>query len=122
MAKDQYLAGKLAIVTGAGKPNGIGAATAYALAEHGANVSSYDGVIAIETDREQWQVVIHYGKSSVAAAETVKKIETLGVKAVWIPHPTKVPVNSIDLTVVCRWLSPWIRNLRHSARTSFKPL
>jgi NAD(P)-dependent dehydrogenase (short-subunit alcohol dehydrogenase family) len=39
MAKDQYLAGKLAIVTGAGKPNGIGAATAYALAEHGANVS-----------------------------------------------------------------------------------
>jgi NAD(P)-dependent dehydrogenase (short-subunit alcohol dehydrogenase family) len=40
MAKDQYLAGKLAIVTGAGKPNGIGAAAAYALAEHGANVSS----------------------------------------------------------------------------------
>jgi len=66
MAKDQYLAGKLAIVTGAGKPNGIGAAAAYALAEHGANI------------------VIHYGKSSVAAAETVKKIETLGVKAVAI--------------------------------------
>ena len=40
MAKDQSLAGKLAIVTGGGKPNGIGAATAYALAEHGANVSS----------------------------------------------------------------------------------
>jgi hypothetical protein len=39
MGKDQYLAGKLAIVTGSGKPNGIGAATAYALAEHGANVS-----------------------------------------------------------------------------------
>ncbi|OXV08265.1 hypothetical protein Egran_03971 [Elaphomyces granulatus] len=65
MAKDQYLAGKLAVITGAGKPNGIGAAAAYALAEHGANI------------------VIHYGKSS-AAAETVKKIETLGVKAVAI--------------------------------------
>ncbi len=38
MAKDQYLAGKLAIVTGAGKANGIGAATAYTLASHGANV------------------------------------------------------------------------------------
>ncbi|KAN0077447.1 hypothetical protein V8E54_005751 [Elaphomyces granulatus] len=66
MAKDQYLSGKLAIVTGAGKPTGIGAAAAYALAQHGANV------------------VIHYGKSSVAAAETVKKIEALGVKAVAI--------------------------------------
>jgi len=38
MAKDQYLAGKLAIVTGAGKATGIGAATAYTLASHGANV------------------------------------------------------------------------------------
>jgi 3-oxoacyl-[acyl-carrier protein] reductase len=38
MAKDQYLAGKLAIVTGASKANGIGAATAYSLASHGANV------------------------------------------------------------------------------------
>ncbi|KAN0075090.1 hypothetical protein V8E54_007701 [Elaphomyces granulatus] len=53
MAKDQYLAGKLAVITGAGKLNGIGAAAAYALAEHGANI------------------VIHYGKSSAAAAETV---------------------------------------------------
>jgi len=41
MSKDQYLAGKLAIVTGASKPNGIGAATAYTLASHGANVSNY---------------------------------------------------------------------------------
>jgi D-arabinose 5-phosphate isomerase GutQ len=40
MSKDQYLAGKLAIVTGAGKANGIGAATAYTLASHGANVSN----------------------------------------------------------------------------------
>ena len=34
----QYLKGKTAIVTGAGKPNGIGAASAFALAEQGANV------------------------------------------------------------------------------------
>jgi len=38
MAKEQYLAGKVAIVTGSSKLNGIGAATAIALAEHGANV------------------------------------------------------------------------------------
>jgi NAD(P)-dependent dehydrogenase (short-subunit alcohol dehydrogenase family) len=41
MAKDQYLAGKLAIVTGASKLTGIGAATAIALAKHGANVSAH---------------------------------------------------------------------------------
>jgi NAD(P)-dependent dehydrogenase (short-subunit alcohol dehydrogenase family) len=34
----QYLKGKTAIVTGAGKPNGIGAASAIALAGQGANV------------------------------------------------------------------------------------
>ncbi|PGH23878.1 hypothetical protein AJ80_02127 [Polytolypa hystricis UAMH7299] len=66
MAKDQYLAGKIAIVTGASKPNGIGAATAYTLAEHGASI------------------VIHYGKNGAAAAETVKRIESLGVKVVAI--------------------------------------
>jgi NAD(P)H-hydrate repair Nnr-like enzyme with NAD(P)H-hydrate dehydratase domain len=38
MAKDQYLAGQVAIVTGSSKLSGIGAATAIALAEHGANV------------------------------------------------------------------------------------
>jgi 3-oxoacyl-ACP reductase-like protein len=37
--KEQYLQGKVAIVTGASRTNGIGAATAYSLAEHGANVS-----------------------------------------------------------------------------------
>jgi hypothetical protein len=55
MAKEQYLAGKLAIVTGAGKPNGIGAAAAYALAEHGANVSYWgDGVIARQMLNQNW--------------------------------------------------------------------
>ena len=34
----QYLKGKVAIVTGAGKLNGIGAQSAIALAEQGANV------------------------------------------------------------------------------------
>ena len=38
MGKDQPLRGKLAIVTGSSKPSGIGAATAVALAEQGANV------------------------------------------------------------------------------------
>ena len=38
MVKDQYLAGKVAIVTGASKISGIGAATAIELAEHGADV------------------------------------------------------------------------------------
>ena len=38
MGKDQQLRGKLAIVTGSSKPSGIGAATAVALAEQGANV------------------------------------------------------------------------------------
>ncbi|RQM04592.1 hypothetical protein DH86_00004434, partial [Scytalidium sp. 3C] len=62
-SKDQYLAGKLAIVTGAAKQNGIGAAIAYALAQHGANV------------------VVHYGSNSSAAKETVDRIQSLGVKA-----------------------------------------
>lgn len=39
MAKEQYLAGKLAVVTGAGKQTGIGYATASQLAEQGADVS-----------------------------------------------------------------------------------
>ena len=38
MGKDLPLHGKLAIVTGSSKPSGIGAATAVALAEQGANV------------------------------------------------------------------------------------
>jgi NAD(P)-dependent dehydrogenase (short-subunit alcohol dehydrogenase family) len=38
MSKEQFLAGQLAIVTGASKVVSIGSATALALAEHGANV------------------------------------------------------------------------------------
>jgi NAD(P)-dependent dehydrogenase (short-subunit alcohol dehydrogenase family) len=38
MSKEQYLAGQLAVVTGASKLVSIGSATALALAEHGANV------------------------------------------------------------------------------------
>lgn len=40
MAKDQYLAGQVAIVTGSSKMSGIGAASAIAIAEHGANVQT----------------------------------------------------------------------------------
>ena len=54
MGKDQYLQGKLAIVTGASKPNGIGAATAIALAEHGANVSvSLQGFLYVWLGRQR---------------------------------------------------------------------
>ncbi|EXJ81068.1 hypothetical protein A1O3_07356 [Capronia epimyces CBS 606.96] len=59
----QYLKGKTAIVTGAGKINGIGAASAIALAEQGANV------------------LIHYNSSAAAAEEVVAKIKSLGVQA-----------------------------------------
>lgn len=40
-AASKPLEGKLAIVTGAGKPNGVGFASATALAEQGADVSFY---------------------------------------------------------------------------------
>ncbi|KAK2772634.1 hypothetical protein FQN52_004900 [Onygenales sp. PD_12] len=66
MAGGRYLAGKLAIVTGAGKLNGIGAAIASILAERGANIA------------------ITYRSNPASAAEVVKKIESLGVKAVAI--------------------------------------
>jgi NAD(P)-dependent dehydrogenase (short-subunit alcohol dehydrogenase family) len=38
MAPQGYLKGKVAIITGASKMNGIGAATAFAMAEQGADV------------------------------------------------------------------------------------
>jgi NAD(P)-dependent dehydrogenase (short-subunit alcohol dehydrogenase family) len=40
-------AGKLAVVTGASKANGVGYATAYALAEQGANVSAVYTVLHV---------------------------------------------------------------------------
>ncbi|CAI7652353.1 unnamed protein product [Penicillium crustosum] len=56
--------GKLAIVTGASKQNGIGFATAYALAKGGADI------------------VLHYNSNKVAAHLSVTKIRELGVKAI----------------------------------------
>ncbi|KAI0811650.1 hypothetical protein GGR55DRAFT_80495 [Xylaria sp. FL0064] len=64
MAMDQYLKGKTAIVTGSSKLNGIGAAVAIALAEHGANV------------------VIHYNSNASAAEDVAAKVRMLGVQAV----------------------------------------
>ncbi|KAI1609536.1 hypothetical protein EDD36DRAFT_453829 [Exophiala viscosa] len=61
---EKVLAGKVAIVTGSGKLAGIGAATAIALAEQGANVA------------------VHYSSSAGPAQEVVAKITSLGVKAV----------------------------------------
>lgn len=63
MAKDQYLAGQVAIVTGASKLTGIGAASAIALAEHGANVA------------------VHYSSNATAVQQVVDKIKSFGVQA-----------------------------------------
>ncbi|KAG0647635.1 hypothetical protein D0Z07_6731 [Hyphodiscus hymeniophilus] len=63
MAKEQYLAGQLAIVTGASKLVSIGSATALTLAEHGANV------------------LIHYNSTSQSVEEVLGKIRSLGVEA-----------------------------------------
>lgn len=52
MGKDQALRGKLAIVTGASKLSGIGAATAVALAEQGANVGAH--FLAFHCYRALW--------------------------------------------------------------------
>ncbi|KAK5996240.1 Short chain dehydrogenase AgnL6 [Cladobotryum mycophilum] len=57
-------AGKLAIVTGASKLNGIGYATAYGLAKAGADL------------------VLHYNSNKAAAEEVVAKIKELGVKVI----------------------------------------
>ncbi|GJN82694.1 hypothetical protein PLIIFM63780_006237 [Purpureocillium lilacinum] len=58
------LQGQLAIVTGAGKPNGVGFATARLLAEHGADI------------------VIHYHSSKDTALKNVEAIQALGVAAI----------------------------------------
>ncbi|KAH8901984.1 putative short-chain dehydrogenases/reductase [Coniochaeta sp. PMI_546] len=57
------LQGKLAIVTGAGKSNGVGFATATILAEQGADI------------------VIHYNSSKETALKNVETIRALGVQA-----------------------------------------
>ncbi|RGP74043.1 3-oxoacyl-acyl-carrier- reductase [Fusarium sporotrichioides] len=64
MASEQYLAGKTAIVTGSSKLNGIGAATALALAKHGANI------------------VIHYASNKEAAEKVVLQVKETGVQAI----------------------------------------
>lgn len=74
------LKGKTAIVTGAGKLTGIGAATAIALAEQGANVSFSD--IGHVMTLTKCKVIVHYSTSSIPAEEVVKKIRSLGVQAV----------------------------------------
>ncbi|OAA82566.1 NAD(P)-binding domain protein [Akanthomyces lecanii RCEF 1005] len=63
MARDRVLEGKTAIVTGASKPNGIGAATALLLAEQGANI------------------LIQYNSNKAAAEKVVKLITERGVNA-----------------------------------------
>ncbi|KAF4450048.1 hypothetical protein F53441_6753 [Fusarium austroafricanum] len=64
MSSEKFLAGKTAIVTGSSKLNGIGAATALALAKHGANI------------------VVHYATSAESAKKVVAQIQELGVKAI----------------------------------------
>ncbi|KAF4996130.1 hypothetical protein FGRMN_4680 [Fusarium graminum] len=64
MSSEQYLAGKTAIVTGASKSNGIGAAIALELAKHGANI------------------LVHYATNADAAEKVVAQIKELGVKAI----------------------------------------
>ena len=73
------LNGKTAIVTGSGKLNGIGAATAIALAKQGASVSnSNPPIFSRISDMEQ--IFIHYNTSTAKAAEVVAHITSLGVK------------------------------------------
>ncbi|KAH8647821.1 putative short-chain dehydrogenases/reductase [Xylariales sp. PMI_506] len=60
----KILEGKLAIVTGAGKPNGVGFAAAKLLAENGTDI------------------VIHYNSSQAAALQNVQTLKNLGVQAI----------------------------------------
>jgi len=64
MSSQGEFAGKLAIVTGSAKQNGIGYATAVALAKAGADI------------------VLHYNSNKAAAQESLAKIQNLGVKAI----------------------------------------
>lgn len=86
-AAKRTLEGKVAIITGASKLNGIGAAAALLLAEQGANVS----LIAEETllslqmspymKLTQVQILIHYSSKAGPAEEVAAAVRTHGVKA-----------------------------------------
>lgn len=72
------LVGKVAIITGSGRENGIGAAIAFALARNGASVT------------------INYisEPSGPRAAEVVKKIESFGSKATAIQAAVDTPAGA----------------------------
>ncbi|KAL3952093.1 hypothetical protein ACCO45_013810 [Purpureocillium lilacinum] len=74
------LQGQLAIVTGAGKPNGVGFATARLLAEHGADI------------------VIRYHSSKGSALKNVEAIRALGVAAIAVQADAS-GVTAIDIIV-----------------------
>jgi NAD(P)-dependent dehydrogenase (short-subunit alcohol dehydrogenase family) len=75
------LEGKVAIVTGSGRENGIGAAIAWALARNGASVA------------------INYVSDSVAprAAAVAKKVEELGGKATVVQVDITTPEGAAKL-------------------------
>ncbi|KIW65373.1 hypothetical protein, variant [Phialophora macrospora] len=82
MAPDSLsLPGKVAIITGSGKENGIGAGIAYALARNGASV------------------VINYVSEATGprAAEVVKKIEAEGGKAAVVQADVTTPGGATSL-------------------------
>jgi NAD(P)-dependent dehydrogenase (short-subunit alcohol dehydrogenase family) len=90
MPSDQLsLAGKVAIVTGSGRSNGIGAAIALAFARQGANVNPLLSALLLELKNvalmnSKLQVVIHYVSDSSAetAESVVQEIKALGTKAI----------------------------------------
>ena len=75
------LQGKIAIVTGSGRENGIGAAIAIALARNGCSVT------------------INYisDASSTRAEEVVAKIKTLGARAVAVQADVSIPKDATEL-------------------------
>jgi len=88
----QTLKGKTAIVTGAGKPSGIGAAIALILAEHGANVSqTVKPPIIFQTRLTRQQILVHYSSSAGPAQEVVAAIQRLGVQAIAVQADATQP-------------------------------